>query len=141
MDGDEALARFRAVFNSPAFLTLGGDVLALSVEAGRSEVAFHPRAEFCNPFGHVQGGFVTAMLDAACGIAAIAKSDFTCFVPTLDIRTSFIKPAPPERLIAHGQCLQLGKTIAFLEGSLHLPDGTLLARASVTSRVSPMPPR
>ncbi|GAB4122466.1 MAG: PaaI family thioesterase [Rhodothalassiaceae bacterium] len=129
------LARFRAIFASPAFETLGGEVLALSVVEGTSEIAFLPRPEFCNPFGHVQGGFVTAMLDAASGIAAIAKSDFTCFVPTLDIRVSFLKPVPCARLIGRGQCLHLGRTIAFLEGSLHDEGGTLLARTSVTSRV------
>ncbi|WP_281300276.1 MULTISPECIES: PaaI family thioesterase [unclassified Iodidimonas] len=128
------LDHFRSLFKSPAFALLGGEVLALDRDAGTSLIAFSPKPEFCNPFGQVQGGFVAAMLDSTSGIAAIAKSGFTCFVPTLEIKTSFIAPVRLGRLIGRGQCLHLGRSIGFLEGSLYDADHRLLARATVTCK-------
>ncbi len=128
------IARFETFFDSPALKTLGGSLLALDPEAGTSRIAFQPGPEFCNPLGQVQGGFITAMLDAAAGIAAIAKSGFTHFVPTLDIRTSFILPTGTAPIVAEGRCLRLGRTIGFLEGDLFDETGLLLARASITCR-------
>ncbi len=128
------IARFEAMFDSPALKTLGGQLIALDPESGSSRIAFQPKPEFCNPLGQVQGGFITAMLDAAAGIAAIAKSGFTHFVPTLDIRTSFILPTGAGSVMAEGRCLRLGRTIGFLEADLYDADGALLARASITCR-------
>ena len=128
------IARFDAMFDSPALKTLGGQLISLDSDAGISRIAFQPKPAFCNPLGQVQGGFVTAMLDAAAGIAAIAKSGFTQFVPTLDIRTSFILPTGTGSLVAQGRCLRLGRTIGFLESDLFDGDGILLARASITCR-------
>lgn len=134
--GDCALlARFQNVFSSPAFDLLGGEVLAMDGEEGRSKIRFRPRPEFCNPLGFVQGGFLTAMLDSTAAIAAIALTGVTRFMPTIEIKTSFIAPAPCEPLVGIGQCLHLGRRTAFLEGALYTQKGEqLLAHATATAR-------
>ncbi len=136
VEGDpELLARFARIFSSPAFDLLGGEVLAMDGRRGRAMIRFRPRPEFCNPLGGVQGGFLTAMLDSTAAIAAIALSGVTLFMPTVEIKTSFIAPAPCAPLVGIGRCLHLGRRTAFLEGSLHLEeDGRLLAHATATAR-------
>ena len=124
----------------PAFAHLGGEVVAVDPEAGTSEVHFFARPEFCNRWGQVQGGFVTAMLDSTSAVAGIAKSGFTLVMPTIELKTSFIAPAPQGRLIGRGLALRIGRSVAFLEGELYDPDGTLLARGSFTARPRPLDP-
>jgi len=130
----ELLARFQAEFDSPAFTLLGGEIMDVDQEAGTCVLGYSPREDFCNPLGGVQGGMIAAMLDSACGISAIAKSGLSVFVPTLEIKTSFLAPVPVARVIARGQCLKLGRSAAFMEAGLEDEAGTLLARASATAK-------
>ena len=60
----------------PCARHLGFELLDFSVEDGWAEVAFTPRAEFANPAGAVQGGFVCAMLDDAMSVAASISQRF-----------------------------------------------------------------
>jgi acyl-coenzyme A thioesterase PaaI-like protein len=48
---------------------------------------------------------------------------------------SFLSPARPGKLVGEGRVIQLGKSIAFLEGSLTDAAGTLIARATASARL------
>ncbi|MCG8690640.1 MAG: PaaI family thioesterase [Minwuiales bacterium] len=122
----------------PASKLLGLRLVELDSEARRVVVDFDGKPEFCNPMGSVQGGFVTAMLDEAMAIAGVTANRFTHFVPTLEIKTSFLEPAKPGRLRAEAWVVRLGRSIAFLEGRLSDADGVLVATASATARLMPM---
>jgi uncharacterized protein (TIGR00369 family) len=78
------------------------------------------------------------MLDDSMGPAALLMSEGKSYTVTIDMHVSFFAPARPGRLIAEGQVLQLGKTIAFLESRLSDSDGTLVARATSSARVVPV---
>ncbi len=121
----------------PASRLLGVDVQSIDAEAGIAVVAFTARPDFCNPMGVVQGGFLVAMLDDAMAIAAVGKSGFSVFVPTLELKTSFLKPAFPGRLIATARVLQWGKSTVFLEARMQDEAGNLLAVASATAKLVP----
>ncbi|RMF71614.1 MAG: PaaI family thioesterase [Alphaproteobacteria bacterium] len=140
VEGDpDLLARFQDIFASPAFDLVGGQVLALDGRHGRSHLRFRPGRQLLNPLGTVQGGMLTVMLDSTAAIAAIAKSGVTVFLPTLEIKTSFIAPARPRPLIGIGRCLHLGRSTAFVEGALYDEEGGhLIARASATARPVPI---
>ena len=99
-------------------------------------MAFLPRPEFANPAGMVQGGFVCAMLDDAMGVTASISQRFEILVPTLQISVSYLRPTPMSRVIARGEVLRMGGSTAHLQGSLRLPDGTLLATASAQRRAA-----
>jgi uncharacterized protein (TIGR00369 family) len=119
--------------------TLGIDVQAF--DAAKREVVVHAlgRCEFRNPMGAIQGGFLCAMLDDTMALAALMASDFQSVVPTLEMKTSFYAPAQPGLIKGVGRVAKLGKTIVFLEGELYAPDGEVLAKASATARLAPMP--
>ncbi len=120
---------------------LGWELLDADPETGRVEVAFLARPEFLNPGGAVQGGILTAMLDDAMGPAVVVKSGGTLYGPTVDLNVSFLAPAKPGRLVAVAEVLRMGRTIAFLQGELRDETGTVVARATATARVVPMPAR
>jgi uncharacterized protein (TIGR00369 family) len=101
------------------------------------EVAYQASAAFANPAGQIQGGFLCAMLDETMSVAGVVASKMTAFIPTLEMKTSFFRPAAPGRLICVGRVARWGKTIAFLEGELYDDQRRLLAKATSTAMPQP----
>ena len=137
---DEAvLARFQATKNLPTgSKTLGFRMQRIDQAAMTVEVAFDARAELlCNPMGQIQGGYVCAMLDEAMSVAGLVASGMTSVVPTLEMKTSFLRPALPGPLRAIGRVAKWGRTVCFLEGELYDDQGRLLAKASATAIPTP----
>jgi uncharacterized protein (TIGR00369 family) len=108
---------------------------ALSLEPGRVRVQFTAREEFYNAKGHVQGGFLAAMLDAATGPALFTLLTDGDMAPTLELKVSFLRPAKAGTIIGEGWVVHRTRNIAFLEGTLSTEDGELMATASATARV------
>ena len=134
----EALARFRSQTRQPrGSQLLGFDMQRVDVARMEVEVAFIGREDFCNPMGQVQGGFVTAMLDECMSVAGLVASGFASVMPTLEMKTSFLRPALPGPLRGIGRVVKWGRTIAFTEGELYGPDGKLIAKASGTAMPTP----
>jgi len=134
----ELLDRFHRSKSRPASSeTLGFHVLRVDQAAGEVEVEFLGRPEFCNPMGHVQGGFLAAMLDECSAVAGIVASGMTSAFPSLEMKISFLHPVKPGRIRGVGRVVKQGRTVCFLEGDLYGEDGKLAARGSVTSL--PMP--
>ncbi|HEY8302670.1 MAG TPA: PaaI family thioesterase [Jatrophihabitans sp.] len=119
----------------PAVRLLGFRLVSADPELGEATAEFEGRPEFLNLMGNVQGGFVTAMLDAVASSALLAQLPATDVAPTLEIKTSFLRPAPAGRLVGHGRVAHRGGSIAFLASSLCDPDGALLATASATVKI------
>ena len=137
---DEAiLARFRASTNQPTgSQTLGFQLLAVRQADREVEVGFTARAELlCNPMGQIQGGYVCAMLDEAMSVAGMITSGMTHVVPTLEMKTSFLRPAMPGQLRGVGRVVKWGRTVCFTEGELFDAEGRLLAKASGTAIPTP----
>ena len=119
----------------PCARLLGWKVLAAKPKEGWIKVGFDARWEFTNPAGYVQGGFLAAMLDDTMGPAVFVHTEGKFFPPTIDMHVSFLSPARPGRLVGEGRVVQLGASIAFLEGSLTDATGKLIARATASARL------
>jgi uncharacterized protein (TIGR00369 family) len=133
----ELLAELNRVV-APTAVLLGQEILALDCAAGTARLRFLPRPDCHNSRGQVQGGMVVAMLDDASYMAACARAGQRISMPSIEIKTSFLAPAPGGvPLHAEGRCLKLGRRVAFLEADLFDEAGTLLARLSTTG--VPMP--
>jgi uncharacterized protein (TIGR00369 family) len=102
---------------------------------GYEEVFFSASDAFLNPMGHVQGGFLAAMLDDTLGPALVATLPDGQFAPTLELKVSFLRPARPGRITGTGRVVHRGGSIAFLAGELHDDAGELLATATATARI------
>jgi len=137
---DEAiLQRFHSAKSLPSgSRTLGFRVEAVSQAEQRVDISFEARADLlANPMGQVQGGYVCAMLDECMSVAGLVASGMTCVMPTLEMKTSFLRPAMPGPLRGVGKVVRWGKTIAFLEGELYDEQDRLLAKATATAMPTP----
>jgi uncharacterized protein (TIGR00369 family) len=119
----------------PSAKLLGWRLLDARPWDGWLKVAFDGKAEFCNPAGFIQGGILTAMLDDSMGPAVFVTSEGRFYTTTISLTVNFIAPARPGPLTAEAQVIQIGKSIAFMEGKLIAGDGTVLATASTTARL------
>jgi uncharacterized protein (TIGR00369 family) len=122
----------------PSSRTLGFRMVAVSQAAMTVEAAFDAKAELlANPMGQIQGGYVTAMLDEVMSVACMVASKMTCVAPTLEMKTSFLRPAMPGELKAIGRVVKWGRTVAFTEGEIYDAAGRLLAKATGTALPTP----
>jgi uncharacterized protein (TIGR00369 family) len=138
MTDAELLARFHNSRNVPeSSQLLGFHLLRVDQAAGVAEVQFQARPEFRNSVGHIQGGFLTAMLDECTTIAGLVASEMTSAFPTLEMKTSFLRPVRVGPVRGVGRVLRRGRTITFLEGELFDTEGKLAATASVTTLPQP----
>jgi uncharacterized protein (TIGR00369 family) len=139
LSDDALLERFQRSRNQPSgSRTLGFRVVAVSQAAKSVEVEFEARADLLlNPMGQVQGGFLSAMLDECMSVACMVASGMTAVAPTLEMKTSFFRPALPGRLKGVGKVAKWGRQIAFTEGELYDAEGRLLAKATGTALPTP----
>jgi uncharacterized protein (TIGR00369 family) len=119
----------------PSAKLLGWHMLDARPSEGWLKVGFDGKREFCNPAGFVQGGILTAMLDDTMGPAAFIMTDGKFYTTTISLTVNFMASAKPGLIIAEAKVIQLGKTIAFMDGKLTAEDGTLLATATTTARL------
>ena len=123
-----------------AIQTLGGRIVRVDAEAGTVETAFQAPDAFANPMGHVQGGFLAAMLDDTLGPALAATLARGQFAPTLQLTVTFLRPARTGLLHGTGRVLRRGREVCHLAGELR-QDGEVVASALATALVRQARPR
>ena len=136
---DDILQRVLRTRNQPTgSQTLGYRMLSVSQATMTVEVEFDAKAELLsNPMRQVQGGYLCAMLDECMSVACMVASKMTHVAPTLEMKTSFLRPAAFGKLRGVGRVIKWGRTVAFTEGELFDPEGRLLAKASGTAVPTP----
>ncbi|SHF95830.1 acyl-CoA thioesterase [Desulfacinum infernum DSM 9756] len=121
----------------PALRLLGVDLLALEPGLVRLRLPF--REDFCNSMGMVQGGFVTAVADAAGGLAVLSKLESGWKAPTIELKINFLEPIRGS-VEAVGRVLRTGTGVGVSSMEIFLEDGTLAAAGIATYRlVGPTP--
>lgn len=129
-----------AAISNPDFIPactkhLGFELIDADPETGRIEAWFTAIPDFLNPNGSVQGGIVTAFLDEAMSFSVFVATGLKAAVPTLEMKTSFLRPLMTGRARCVGETVRLGKTVGFTEGQLFNEDGVLCATASATAAI------
>jgi len=119
----------------PAVLGLLGWQV-LEAEPGLIRVTFQGKPDFYNPVGLVQGGILTAMLDGVMGAAAVSLLGPDESITTLDMHTSFMQSVRDVKLVAEGRVMHRGGATVFMDGTLTLEGGSLVATATATGRVA-----
>ena len=119
----------------PCATLLGWHLLDARPDEGWIRIGFEGKREFCNPAGFVQGGILSAMLDDTMGPAVFIKTDGRLFTATISMTVNFLSPAKPGPIIGEARVMQIGKTVAFVEGKLLSEDGTVLATATTNARL------
>lgn len=119
----------------PCLQILKARLLDFDSEAGTADLQFDVSEQFCHSVNVVQGGNVTAMLDAAMSHAVFMQETDIVALPTLELKVSFLEPTLAGRVTAHGKVIKSGRSIAFLEGTLVNAEGLVAATASSTAKM------
>lgn len=118
---------------NPMAVALGSTLLKVDREAGAVELSFAPQPLFIQGTGVIQGGAVTAMLDFAMAFATLAALPPTASCATVNLNTSFLRPAPQGTYLASGLVERRGKALAFARAELRrAADGVVVATATST---------
>ncbi|MEZ6137349.1 MAG: PaaI family thioesterase [Pirellulaceae bacterium] len=104
--------------------------------AGEAEVFLNVDQRMHNPMGFVHGGVIALLADAAMGIAFGRTLDDQHGFATVELKTSFIRPATQTRLLARAKLIQRGLRIGFVECVVTDQRGKLIATASCTCTVN-----
>ncbi len=135
MSSDDVVDRINA--HPPAVIrTLKGRVAGYAPERHEVRMQFDIGLEFCHTVDIVQGGFITAMLDAAMAHVVMASEHGKVRVSSIDIHISFLRPARAGGFTAVGAIVKSGRTIAFLKAELFSDKGELVATATSSAHLT-----
>ncbi|MBP6482978.1 MAG: PaaI family thioesterase [Rhodoferax sp.] len=129
MTNDEIIALFN--HDRPACLdTLSGRIVEYIPGKKQLTMQFEPGLHCCHSGDIVQGGFVTAMLDAAMAHAILASEQLRVTVSSIDINVSFLRPTRSGRHTSVGTIIKLGRSIGYARAELYSEQGELTATAT-----------
>ena len=115
-------AKVRESFGKQTAMQSLGAVIS-RVKPGEVEIEMLYRADFTQQNGFVHGGIVTAIVDSACGYAALSLSAPETTVLTVEYKVNFLAPAKGDRLLARGEVVRPGSTVTVCKGDVVAYDG------------------
>ena len=115
-------ARVRASFGSQTMLQTLQATMA-EVAPGRVVLEMPRDPRFGQQFGYTHAGAVTALVDTACGYAAMTTMAADREVLTVDFTANFLAPAEGERFRATATVLRSGRTVVVTWGEVHAVTG------------------
>ncbi|MFT7235822.1 MAG: hypothetical protein ACI9QV_001407 [Methylophagaceae bacterium] len=122
--------------HGPQFIgMLGGQLVDFDNDKTACTFEFNISKDFCHSIDIVQGGFVTAMLDAAMSHAIFICNQEILNVSSLEIKTSFLAPTRAGKLRVEGWVIKQSYKTAFMEGHIYNEDNELTAAASTVAKL------
>lgn len=113
----EFAAAVRGSFGRQGFLqSIGAELV--SVVPGTVEVALPYRVELAQQHGAVHAGVITAIVDVACGYAALSLMPAGSEVMTVEYKVNFLTPALGDRFVARGEVVRSGNRLAVCRGTV-----------------------
>lgn len=125
-------SRVRASFDRQRFMaTLGASLQ--SVAPGEVTIALPFSEAITQQHGFLHAGAVAAVVDSACGYAALTLMPAGAAVLSVEFKVNLLAPAAGRRFLALGRVRKAGRTVSVCEGELHAfagdddAEGTLVA--------------
>jgi uncharacterized protein (TIGR00369 family) len=114
------------------------------VAPGEVEIDLPFRDDLTQHHGYIAGAVLTAIVDAACGYAAMTLMPAGTSVLTIEYKVNFLSPAQGERMLARGRVVRPGRTVTVCSGDVVAIVGgsekvvaTMLATMATVSRQEP----
>ena len=108
-------ARVRDSFQRQPVMHTFGARLA-RVAPGEVDIELPFREELTQQHGFLHAGVVTAVLDSACGYAALSLMPPEAGVLSIEFKTNLLAPAAGELLLARARVVRAGRTITVCTG-------------------------
>lgn len=109
--------RIRASIRRQSLLTTMGVEIA-EVADGRVVLDLPYRADLCQQNGYMHAGAVTAVVDSACGYAALTRMPDGRDVLTVEFKVNLVSPAQGDRFRAAGTVVRSGRTLTICSGEV-----------------------
>jgi len=93
------------------------------VSPGEVVISLPFRSDLCQQAGFIHAGVLTAIVDSACGYAAMTVMLEQSEVLTVEYKVNFLRPARGERFQAKGRVLKAGKTLTVCLGEVFAWEG------------------
>jgi uncharacterized protein (TIGR00369 family) len=100
--------------------TLGASLLL--VEPGVVEIELPYQAGLTQQHGFLHAGAVAAVLDSACGYAALTLMPADAAVLSIEFKVNLLAPARGERLLARGAVRRSGRTITVCDADAFMSE-------------------
>jgi uncharacterized protein (TIGR00369 family) len=110
-------ARVRASFARQAMMATIGASLA-AIEPGQVDITMPFHAGLTQQHGFLHAGVVTALVDTACGFAALSLMPPGTGVLSVEYKVNLLAPAQSERFLARGRVIRAGRTILVCAGDV-----------------------
>lgn len=117
--GQDWRTRAEATFAAQPLMRLLG-VRIERLELGDVTVALPFRPELGQQHGYFHGGIIAAVLDVACGIAALTRMEPGQGVVTAELKLNFLAPARDGELVGRGRVVKAGRTLTVCIGEGHV---------------------
>lgn len=115
-DSDYA-SRVRTSFGRQQAMALLGAEMT-EVKPGKTEIVLPFREELTQQHGFVHAGMITAIVDSACGYAALSLMPPGVGVLTIEFKVNLLNPAAGQRFVARGKVVKPGRTIMVCTGEV-----------------------
>ncbi len=114
--------RVRASFAQQALMkTIGAGITRVS--SGEVVIELPFREDLTQQHGFVHAGVITAIVDSACGYAALSLMPSDSGVLTVEYKANFLSPAKGSAFIATGRVVKPGRTLTVCSGEVVAVDG------------------
>jgi uncharacterized protein (TIGR00369 family) len=133
--------RVRQSFSRQAFMsTLGAELTAVVQGGVEIRLPFSPNLTQQN--GYLHAGAITAVLDSACGYAALtaAADDDDKEVLTVELKVNLLAPAAGEVFVARAQVKKAGRTLTVCTAdAFAISDGSEKLVATMLATIMALP--
>ena len=128
----------RESFSRQSFMTTLGADLA-EVGKGKVRIRFGRADGLLQQHGYLHAGVSTAIVDSACGYAALSLAPAGSDVLTIEFKVNFLRPASGNAFEAVGEVIKPGRTIMVCEGKVweHGSSPRLIATMTATMMIVP----
>lgn len=110
--------RVRSSFARQAFMSTIGAKL-VSVAPGLVTIELPCRDDLTQQHGFTHAGAVVAVVDSACGYAALSLMPAGAGVLSVEFKVNLLAPAAGDRLVATGRVIKAGRTLSLCVGEVN----------------------
>ena len=115
-------------------------ITVTTVEEGHVVLEFEASEKHHQTNGVVQGGVLTAIADAAMGMAGMTVQEVGWANTTIELKINFIRPVVRGNVRAEGRVVKAGRTVIFLESTILNAEGKVAAVATSSVLAFELPP-
>jgi len=92
----------------------------LSVEPGLVEIGLGFREELTQQHGYLHAGIIAAVVDSACGYAALSLAPAGSDVLSIEFKLNLLSPAAGRSFVARARVVRAGRNVSVCAGDLYV---------------------